>query len=252
MPLKKTEAIVLKSQRQGETSKILTLYTIAFGKVKVIAKGARGVRSKFGGNLEPLNYVAIVFFEKESREIQILSQAEIIEPFAQIKAEVEKTAIALAVCELINRLEIGLQPNPGLFRLQLETLKAMNRTPQPLHVFRAFQTKLFEILGIRPNLTSCLKCNRQKNEASVFDIPHGGFLCEACNPGAASGMVLSSEALAALRSLQQNPITDVNGLVLSTFSQSQVDDLIAAYLKYHVAGMRELNSLRFLKKLKRT
>ena len=91
MPLCKTEVIVLKSINYGETSKILTLYSRTSGKISVIAKGARNIKSRFGGTLEPINYLAIVFYEKESRNIQYLSQVDIIEYFPQIKKDLEKT-----------------------------------------------------------------------------------------------------------------------------------------------------------------
>ena len=248
MPLKKTEAIVLKSQRQGETSKILTLYTRAFGKLTVIAKGARSMRSKFGGSLELLNYISIVFYEKETREIQLLSQADIVEFFANIKLSVEKTALAMAVCELVNNLEIGIEPNPSLFKLHLEALKAMNQNENPMNVLRAFQVKLLNILGFRPDFTTCSKCKNQKQGAVAFDIAQGSFVCEACHKQAA-GMILSADSFHALRSFQRDSLASLNGLLISEPSCQQVDGFIAAYLKYHIEGLRDLKAVKFFKKL---
>lgn len=249
MPLKKTEAIILKSQRQGETSKILTLYTRAFGKLTVIAKGARSVRSKFGGSLEPLNYISIVFYEKETREIQLLSQADIIESFAGIKQSVEITALAMGVCELVNNLEIGTEPNPGLFKLHLEALKAINKNENPMNALRAFQIKLLSILGIEPNFTTCSKCQNQRQGAVAFDITHGSFFCETCSQNQTGGMILSADSFNALRSFQRDSLASLNGLLTSVISQQQVDGFISAYLKYHVEGLRDLKSMKFLKKL---
>lgn len=249
MPLKKTEAIILKSQRQGETSKILTLYTRAFGKLTVIAKGARSMRSKFGGSLEPLNYISIVFYEKETREIQLLSQADIIEFFAGIKQSLEKTALAMAVCELVNNLEIGIEPNPNLFKLHLEALRAINKNDNPMNVLRAFQVKLLNNLGIRPDLTTCSKCKDQKRGTVAFDITQGSFICEACSQNQASGMILSADSFDALRLFQRDSLANLNGLLTSPISQQQVDGFIAAYLKYHVEGLRDLKAIKFFRKL---
>jgi len=249
MPLKKTEAIVLKSQRQGETSKILTLYTRAFGKLTVIAKGARSMKSKFGGSLEPFNYISIVFYEKETREIQLLSQADIIEFFAGIKLSVEKTALAMAVCELVNNLESGIEPNPILFKLHLEALKAINQNDNSMNVWRAFQVKLLNILGIRPDFTTCSKCKNQKQGAVAFDITQGSFICEACGHVHAAGMILSADSFQVLRSFQRDSLASLNGLLTSEISCQQVDGFIAAYLKYHVEGLRDLKAVKFLRKL---
>ena len=59
-----TDAIVLRSMKYGETSKIVTLYSKKFGKIKVIAKGARSAKSKFGASLEPMMHSSVIFYKK--------------------------------------------------------------------------------------------------------------------------------------------------------------------------------------------
>ena len=73
-----TEAIVLRSRKHGETSKIVTLYSREYGKVDVIAKGARDIKSKFGGALEAFAESRIVFYKKDKPEaaLYLLSKAE--------------------------------------------------------------------------------------------------------------------------------------------------------------------------------
>lgn len=251
MPLKKTAAIILKSQKLGETSKILTFYTRAFGKIKTVAKGARSSKSRFGGSLEPLNYVSLVFYEKENRDLQTLSQADIIEPFLKIRTDLEKTTLALACCELLDRIEVGVAPSPPLFKLLLQTLRGMNQgVGQPADFFRAYQVQLFEIMGIQPNLSQCLKCGLEKHGKVSFDLSHGGFYCDACQPVAAQGLLLSHETLKALRTLQTTPVEKMNGQLESRSSWQQLDAFLNAYLKYHVEGIRDLNALKVLRKIK--
>ncbi|MBK6759746.1 MAG: DNA repair protein RecO [Ignavibacteria bacterium] len=48
-----SEAIVLHSRRFGDSSRIVTLYSAELGKVTVVAKGARTMKSSFGAALEP-------------------------------------------------------------------------------------------------------------------------------------------------------------------------------------------------------
>ena len=50
----KTEAIVLRHFAIGDADYLLTLYTPNRGKLRAVAKGARRVKSKLGGHLEPL------------------------------------------------------------------------------------------------------------------------------------------------------------------------------------------------------
>ena len=50
----KTEAVVLRSMRFGESDRILHLYTLDRGRVGALAKGVRKTKSRFGARLEPL------------------------------------------------------------------------------------------------------------------------------------------------------------------------------------------------------
>lgn len=253
MALKRTEAIVLKTQRQGETSKILTLYTRGFGKLKVIAKGARSTRSRFGGALEPLNHISIVFYDKETRDLQFLSQADIIKTFPAIQKDLEKTAIAMAVCELVNQLEIGTAPSPRLFRLLLDVLASVDRTSgKPHNCFRGFQVRLFDIMGFKPNLTVCSRCGRATPNGGRFNVSHGGYTCEVCTTPNTAGVPVSAEALGLLRAFQRSPVPRLDALAASVEAYRQVDRLLVTYWRYHVEGFKDLKALKFLSQILET
>ena len=51
-----TEGLVLRNFRMSESSKVVIVYTRNFGKVRLVAKGARRPKSKFGASLEPLTW----------------------------------------------------------------------------------------------------------------------------------------------------------------------------------------------------
>ena len=77
----KTEAIVLSKLDYRDTSKIANLFTEDFGKISVIIKGARSPKSKTGKIVDPLNHIRIVYYNKESRDLQLISDAESINYF---------------------------------------------------------------------------------------------------------------------------------------------------------------------------
>ncbi len=238
---------MLRSVNYSETSKILTLYSRACGKVSVIAKGARNIKNRFGGILEPANYLEIVFYARENRELQFLNQAELIESFPGTKSNLEKTALAMAVCELLDRLETGQEPNPLLFRLQLSVLRHINDTEESAHnIFRAFQIHISDIMGFRPHFDNCVGCRCSLFGKVDFDLAAGGLVCAACKVPDAAEIRLSNDALESLRKLQRVHISKLSGLLPSKTLQRQVDDFLKYYLRYHVEGFRELKSLQFL------
>jgi len=90
MPLYKTPAIILHAIPYGEADQIVTLYTLDFGKVKGIAKGAKRSRKRFGNTLETCSYVSVSFFEKETADLVRLSHCDLIRPFAGLREDIQK------------------------------------------------------------------------------------------------------------------------------------------------------------------
>ena len=80
MALVRSEGVVLKTYPLGDTSRIVVAYTREHGLVRLVAKGARKTPSRFGFALEPLSRSRFVFYLKADRDLQLLSQADTLEP----------------------------------------------------------------------------------------------------------------------------------------------------------------------------
>ncbi len=250
MSLRKTEAIVLRSINHGETSKILTLYSRALGKVTVIAKGARNVKSRFGGNIELMNFISTLVYQKENREIQFLSQADILETFPRLRADLTATAVGLAVCELVNQIQAGQESNPLLFRLLLTTFRCLDSAaPCAMNFFRAFELHVSDLLGFRPTFNGCIACGKPAPEPAVFDLASGGLRCPLCRTGALHTVKLRSDVVQTLHQIQKTHMSRIGKLDLSPHLEQQIDAFLYAYLKFNVEGLRELKSLKFLRKI---
>ncbi len=79
MSLYRDRGVVLRTYKLGEADRIVVLLTSGHGKVRAVAKGVRRTKSRFGGRLEPLSHVELLLYE--GRELDIVSQAEIIDPW---------------------------------------------------------------------------------------------------------------------------------------------------------------------------
>jgi DNA repair protein RecO (recombination protein O) len=71
----KTEAIVLKTMKYRDTSKIVTLFTKNYGKLSAVAKGARDRNLRFGSALDSLSHVQVVLYKKEGADLHLLPNA---------------------------------------------------------------------------------------------------------------------------------------------------------------------------------
>ncbi len=121
-----TDAIVLRGRKQGDTSKLATLYTRDFGKIEVIAKGARDQKSKFGGALEMFTYSrAVLYKHNKPDELCLLSKAETIEANHGILRSLERIETATSIVELILRSMHDEEANSDLFELLAVTLSSI-------------------------------------------------------------------------------------------------------------------------------
>jgi len=69
VPLKESEAIVLRSYPLRESDLLVTFFTRAEGKVRGVARAAKKSKKRFGGALEPLTYVRVYYEDRERQEL---------------------------------------------------------------------------------------------------------------------------------------------------------------------------------------
>jgi DNA repair protein RecO (recombination protein O) len=247
----KSEAVVTKSLKLGETSKIVWLYTRDFGKMKAVAKGARSPKSKFGSSLELFTHSSVVFYRKDHRDLQLLSQSDTVRHFGALETDVARFAFASAAIELLDSMVIGEEPNPPLFQLLLETLARIAGCPRQVlrNVFWTFELKAADLLGYRPELVKCSRCGKE-DELLRFAPLKGGLICRACSSKESDSFEVSPEARDFLRKLQSTPVLESTLDTPGSKLESEIDRIVEVFLQYHVDRLPGLKSLRLVRNLK--
>ena len=69
MPVYTSEALILRTYKLGEADRIVVFLTRDRGKKRGVAKGARRVRSRFIGALEPMTRAGVAYYEREQRDL---------------------------------------------------------------------------------------------------------------------------------------------------------------------------------------
>src|SRR3990172_1395501 len=120
----RVEAVVLRHADWGEADRLLPLYTRERGKVRAIAKGARRIRSRKAGHLEPFTRVKLQL--AKGRGLFIVTQAETLDAYPALRADLTLTGYAAYVIELLDRFVPDEEAAvPSLFRLLTETLSRL-------------------------------------------------------------------------------------------------------------------------------
>ena len=178
MPLYKEQGIVLRSVKLGEADKIVTILTQGSGKVRGVAKGIRRTQSKFGARLEPLTHVSLLMYQ--GRNLDTVTQAEIIVPFLRIRGTFDLIAAAETMLEAADKVAEEHERNVRLFLLLLAGLRALEAGPSdPAAVAESFLLKLLSLSGFHPALSGCAVCGSPA-PLEWFSASQGGALCRNC------------------------------------------------------------------------
>jgi DNA repair protein RecO (recombination protein O) len=197
MPLKESEALILRSYPLREADLLVTLFTRQEGKVRGVARAAKKSKRRFGGALEPLTYVRAYYEDRERQELSRLDSCEVIE--SPLATEVSyPRAVALGhLAELLDELLPDREANDAVFRLTLAALSSL-RGPEIWMAVTYFDLWLTRLMGFMPELTECIVCGRPLNGSrAYFHALADGLMCPEDKRLASSEMSSESRMLAA-------------------------------------------------------
>ena len=127
--LYRDSAVVLRTYKLGEADRIVVLLTAENGKVRAVAKGVRKTTSRFGARLEPMSHVRLLLYR--GRELDIVSQAESVEPLSPMLGDLDRASQGMAVLEAADQLALEREPNPELYRMLVGVLRTIAASPRP-------------------------------------------------------------------------------------------------------------------------
>ncbi|HLI30960.1 MAG TPA: DNA repair protein RecO [Terriglobia bacterium] len=208
MPLKETEAIVLRTYRLGEADKIVSLFGRQLGRVRAAATGAQRPKSRYGGMLEPLTYVRLWLYEREHRDLLRLNSAELLESFFAMQGDRRIQIAAQYLAETAERFLPEREVNERAFRLWLAVLRAMKQTGEIDRPLLYFNYWLLRLGGFLPGLVQCAGCGRDlAGEAGHYARDPLGVFCRSCRSRGTAGKV-SAAGLALLEKARRTPLAE--------------------------------------------
>ncbi|MFN8050536.1 MAG: DNA repair protein RecO [Acidimicrobiales bacterium] len=236
MPLYRDVGVVLRTYKLGEADRIVVLCTQGHGKVRAVAKGVRKTKSKFGSRLEPGSHVLVQLYEGRG-DLDIVSQAELVETQASLRDDLERMGRAAAMLEAIDQIAQEGEENSGLYDMLVGGLRAIANWDTPL-VTPAFFFKLLASEGVGIHVDACIECGEEDDLVSL-DLDGGGLRCREHR----DGMSVSPQAVTIMRLVLGGRLSNALALPIgpATF---EVDHLASVAMERHLD--RRLRSLRLL------
>lgn len=240
MHSEKLQSFVLSSLDYGDSDRIVSLFTLEHGRIKAFARGARKSRKRFGPALEPFARIDAQARIKEG--LSSLQQADIVSIYPAIRADLERIAHALYACELVDAITPEGHPLPRLYRLLAAYLDRLETETAVEGDRRFFEINLLNILGYRPSLETCTRCDSPFGDAGAWLQDGGEQVCRFC---CAAGRELSSATLKTLSDCLKTGIFGQISFAPETLQQAGclLDEAISAHTG------RLLKSLEFLQQV---
>jgi DNA repair protein RecO (recombination protein O) len=182
MGLVETEGLILKSYSLAEADKIVVFLTQHQGLIRGVAKGAKRLKSKFGGSLEPFSIVQLEYFQKEERELVSIRQIELVKSFFENASEPEFLQNFAYLAELLSEFAPPHDPNERLYRMAKICLETAAEFPESLNsITLYFELWILRLGGYLPNWSNCDDCRKElnSNEETSLQI-NFHLLCRNC------------------------------------------------------------------------
>lgn len=204
--LERTEAIVLHTFPARERDKVVVFLTPDHGKVKGLAYGARGIKSRFGASLEPLAKARIGYAEREAEELVRIESVELIRSLFPAQQDLTRSVAATYIAELVDTFAPAGDPAELIYRLLDRSAEALLEGGRPNAVVAYVEVWILRLAGIFPSTRNCIECGAELSRPLRFDDRLQGFVCSSC--AGREAYVVSNAAAEELEAIGRLPVID--------------------------------------------
>jgi len=242
----KDRAVVLRTYPFGESSTIAVVLARTRGKVRLLAKGARGGRSPFAGSLRTGNVCEIVFYFREQRGLQLVKEIEGAAPLEPPSGDLERLCLLQAGLEIVDRSVVERSADEQLFDLLETFMRRLSGAVDPWALFFGFEVGVLKLAGSFPSTRACGRCGRELGaEVFAVDPASGAVTCAAC--GDRKARPLSRGAAEALALMDRSGFEEAGRSVLAPRERKEIGELIHHVFENHMDGYRLPYALRLCK-----
>ncbi len=201
------DAVVLDARAYRERDLLLTVLTAGSGVVRGVLRGARGKRQARGAAAaQVLSEVAVSWFQRPSAELATFTAIELERSSYPLARDLERSASAAAVAELLVTFCPVGEPAPRHHRLARRLLEALLGQTPPRTVVAYALVWILRLGGVFPEPGICSECGEPTGGVVRLSQSTGHPLCDRCAPTGAAR--LGPEAVRFLEQSRNVPPTE--------------------------------------------
>lgn len=239
--LSEVTGIVLRESDYKESSKLVQLLTKEYGLIRVLAKGAKNLKSDLRNPTTKFTYGTFYISYREDR-LSTLINVDVISYFKKIKTDIEKISYASYLLELSEQV-MKENETCSMMELLIESLKKMEEGFSPLLLTNILELKALSFLGVMPVIDGCAVCGR-KTSIATLSSSRGGYICNQC---LTNERMVSEKTIKLIRLFYYVDIAKISKLDISAESGREINTFLEEYYERYT-GLY-LKSKQFLNSL---
>ncbi|MDP5273102.1 DNA repair protein RecO [Chengkuizengella axinellae] len=230
--LYKVDGIVIRTIDYGEGNKIIVIYTKEMGKVSVMARGAKKLKSRLSSVTQLFTYAQYTYYK--TGKMGTLNDVETLKSFHELNLDIFKSTYASYLVELVDRMLEEQEGSAYIFEQLVASLEFIQDDKDPQIITHIFELKMLELAGYYPVLTECISCGSDLNNSTFISASLGGTLCNKCSSKEQYVKKINARALKLLQVFQQMDIRRLGKINISDPIKNEIKMIMREFMDAHV------------------
>lgn len=226
----RTLGIIIKKEDRGEADQVFTILTKDFGKLRVLGRAIRKIKSKLRAGAQLFYLSEVEFIQGKAHKT--LTDAILVEKFGNIRKDLDKLGVASKVAKVLGELVKGEEADEKIWELVLETFKKLEKSSAPYFlIYHYFFWNFLSTLGYMPELRDCPLCQKKLIPTNIhFSPEQGGVVCGNCLKK--KGEKISPEIVKILRLLIKKDWSVLSRLKIKPEYEKELEKISEDYFSY--------------------
>ena len=231
----RTQGFVLKKRDFREADRIFTVFTKDFGKLEILGRGIRKIKSKLRGGMKLFSLADIEFIQGKTHKT--LTDANSIEIFQNIKRDLKRLKIAFDISDVLDSLVKEPEKEQKIWDLLKFSFQTLNRFSLSVKecwlIFYNFLWKILVILGYKPELNYCCICQKKPDPKNLyFNLKEGGIICSDCFQKKKEGKKIQPGTVKILRFLAEKDLSFLRKLKITLNYKREIKKISQEYFSF--------------------
>lgn len=242
-----TTGIIIKTNKYQESSKIAYVLT-ENGLVNALIRNSLDFKSKNFSYSNELTKISFDLNKSKRQSFDTITSGVVIDSYYNIKNDMKLLFATSNLLALIYKVSDYVNNFHNLYKLVDFILSYINENDKKYITILTyiFKLKLLYLLGIGPNLKTCVICDR--SNASILSLLNGGLICNNCKSNIdKDDITLTNEKISLVKLLYYIDMNKINNEFLDNVLDAldklddknqiinQIDSFIKEYYKKYLS-----------------